>query len=129
MSPKVLIADDSNVFRDLEAKILEMRGYTVVHAPNGAEALKHAIADKPDIILLDIQMPVMDGVQVLTALKHNPSTKGIPVIMISTIGREKDRDLLLRGGADAFLSKPINSRDLLRHIRQLIRRSTAPQQP
>ncbi len=120
MTRTILIADDSNVFRQLEAKLLESRGYNVVHAADGIETLRRAVDDKPDLILLDIQMPVMDGVQVLATLKKQEETCDIPVIVVTTIGREKDRDILLRGGANAFLSKPIDGPTLVRQIKELL---------
>ncbi len=120
MARRILIADDSTVFRELEAKTLSARGYEVIHAANGAEALRLTVAERPDLILLDVQMPVMDGVQVLAALKKNEATAKIPVIVVTTIGREKDRDILLRGGADGFLSKPIDGRLLVERIRALL---------
>lgn len=119
MKKKILIADDSTVFRQLEAKLLEARGYEVVHAADGVEALRQAVDHEPDLILLDIQMPVMDGVQVLATLKKQEQTRDIPVIVITTIGRDKDREILLRGGANAFMSKPIEIRDLLEMIQKL----------
>ena len=120
MTHKILIADDSAVFRQLEARLLEARGYEVLHAGDGIETLRRAVEDKPDLILLDIQMPVMDGVQVLATLKKQDETRDIPVIVVTTIGREKDRDILLRGGANAFISKPIDGPDLLRQIEELL---------
>jgi two-component system, cell cycle response regulator len=120
MAKKILIADDSTVFRTLEAAFLLQRGYTVMHAADGAQAVRLAYAEKPDLILLDVQMPVMDGVSVLATLKNNPSTRHIPIIVITTIGREKDRDILLRGGADDFASKPIDGSDLVAKVQRLI---------
>jgi CheY-like chemotaxis protein len=120
MPQTILVADDSEVFRVLEARILSARGYQIIHAANGAEALRKTIEDKPDLVLLDVQMPVMDGVQVLSALKKDPKTKPIPVIVVTTLGRDTDREILLEGGADGFLSKPIDSRKLLSLIRELL---------
>jgi len=120
MGKTILIADDSQVFRALEQAFLTQRGYTVLHAGDGASALKIVLEQKPDLVLLDVQMPVMDGPSVLAALKANPATKAIPVIMITTIGREKDREILLRGGANDFISKPINGQTLLVKVQALI---------
>jgi len=116
----VLIADDSKVFRALEEAFLSQRGYRCLHAEDGAAALKLALEAKPDLILLDVQMPVMDGVQTLTALKSNEATKDIPVIIITTIGRDSDQTLLRRGGADEVISKPINGHTLVRKVTELI---------
>jgi DNA-binding response OmpR family regulator len=120
MAKRILIADDSPTFRLLEEVFLVQRGYKTLHAENGAEALRLSIEEKPDLVILDIQMPVMDGVQVLKALKSNEATRSIPVIIASTIGRDHDRDLLVRGGADDFLSKPINGQELLVRVHRLI---------
>jgi twitching motility two-component system response regulator PilH len=120
MGRKILVADDSIVFRLLEARLLETRGYQVVQAADGIEALRCAVDEQPDLILLDIQMPLMDGVQVLATLKRQEATRDIPVIVISTIGREKDRDIMLRGGADDFISKPIDGSNLLRRVGELV---------
>lgn len=116
----VLVADDSRTFRALEQAFLVQRGFRVLQASDGAEALRLVYAEKPDLVLLDIQMPVMDGASVLATLKNNPATRSIPVIVITTIGREKDRDILLRGGADEFIAKPINGAELLTKVMRLL---------
>jgi CheY-like chemotaxis protein len=120
MAKQILIADDSTVFRTLEAAFLMQRGYKIMHAADGAEAVRLAFSQKPDLILLDVQMPIMDGVSVLATLKASPDTKHIPIIVITTIGRDIDRDILLRGGADDFVSKPIDGRDLVAKVHRLI---------
>ena len=116
----ILIADDSKVFRSLEEAFLAQRGYRCLHAEDGAAALKLAIEAKPDLILLDVQMPVMDGVQTLAALKSNEATRAIPVIIITTLGRDEDRSILRKGGADDVISKPINGHTLVRKVGELI---------
>ncbi len=120
MAKTILIADDSKVFRSLEEAFLVQRGYVVLHAADGATAVKLAIEKLPDLLLLDIQMPVMDGVSVLQALKAHPSTKHIPIIVITTIGRDRDREILVRGGADEFISKPISGNELLAKVQRLL---------
>lgn len=120
MPKTVLVVDDSQVFRSLEVMFLQQRGYTVIQAGDGVAALKAVFEHKPDLVLLDVQLPVMDGVSVLATLKANPDTKKIPIIVITTIGREKDRDILLRGGADDFISKPITGPVLVAKVEKLL---------
>jgi CheY-like chemotaxis protein len=116
---KVLIADDSKAFRTLEGDYLTKRGLELLYAEDGMQAAKIALEEAPDVILLDIQMPIMDGVQVLTLLKSQPKTKDIPVIVITTIGRDNVR-LLRRGGAAAVLSKPIRATELWNAIEPFV---------
>ncbi|MBI5507233.1 MAG: response regulator [Deltaproteobacteria bacterium] len=120
MSKRILVADDAASFRRLEEMLLKTRGYTTLSAKDGAEALKRAIVEQPDLILLDIQMPVMDGVQTLAALKRDSRTKRIPVIIVTTLGRDKDRDILLKGGASDLIGKPVDGLTLVRKIRALL---------
>ena len=116
---KILIADDSAVFRNLESTLLEYRGYEVLQAKDGAEALKLALTEEPDCILLDIQMPIMDGVQALSAMRKDDRTKDIPIIVVTTIGRKRDREILMAGGADELIGKPIDAGALMKTIREL----------
>ena len=117
MAKKILIADDSDAFRRLEDTLLKPYGYTLFHAANGIEAMKIALEKKPDLILLDIQMPVMDGAQVLAFLKKEPSTASIPIIVITTLGRPEDRALLTQAGAYHLLGKPIQGPELVKTVR------------
>jgi two-component system cell cycle response regulator DivK len=117
---KILIADDAEVFRRIEEEILRPFAYAFVHAKNGAEAVKLAVDERPDLMLLDVQMPIMDGVQVLGYLKKNPQTANIPVVVVTTIGRAHDEDLMRRGGADAFLTKPVKPGVLIQTVRRLL---------
>lgn len=120
MTKRILIADDAEVFRHLEEGLLRIYGYEFVHAKDGAEAIKLAIEATPDLILLDVQMPVMDGVQALTFLKRDERTKAIPVVVVTTIGRDKDEEILKKGGADAFLTKPVQAQKLVATVRRLL---------
>ena len=108
------------VFRQLQSQLLKREGYELVLAEDGARATKLALELLPDLILLDVQMPIMDGVQVLATLKRDPKTKDIPIVIITTIGKESDQDILQRGGASAVISKPIDRTKLLATVRELI---------
>jgi CheY-like chemotaxis protein len=116
---KILIADDSRTFRQLEEELLKRR-YTLLQAENGAQAIQLAVQELPDIILLDLQMPVMDGAKVLALLKSNQATSAIPVVLITTIANNEQVEQLLKAGAARFVAKPIQGPDLLGAIRDLI---------
>lgn len=121
MSAKILVVDDiaPNV-KLLEAK-LAREFFRVVTAMSGPEALEKAKTEKPDVILLDIMMPGMDGFEVCERLKSNPETQNIPVVMVTALTDIADRVRGLEAGADDFLSKPVNDLALMSRVRSLIR--------
>ena len=121
MSAKILVVDDiaPNV-KLLEAK-LTREFFRVITAMSGAEALEKARTEKPDVILLDIMMPGMDGFEVCEHLKADPATQNIPVVMVTALTDIADRVRGLEAGADDFLSKPVNDLALMSRVRSLIR--------
>jgi CheY-like chemotaxis protein len=119
-SKKILIADDSRTFRHVEEELLKRKGHTLFQAENGAQAVQVAVRETPDLILLDLQMPVMDGAKALSLLKSNEKTRGIPVIMVTTLGADAQRGQLLAAGAERVLVKPIQGPDLLGAIREIL---------
>ncbi len=121
MSARVLVVDDilPNV-KLLEAR-LNSEYYDVLTATSGQEALDKAEAESPDIILLDIMMPGMDGFEVCRRIKENPKTTHIPVVMVTALTENEDRVRGLEAGADDFLSKPINDTALMARVRSLVR--------
>jgi two-component system, cell cycle response regulator len=121
MSARVLVVDDVEVnVRLLEAK-LSSEYFTVVTASSGEEALRLARSDHPDIILLDVMMPEMDGFEVCRRLKGDPATDGIPVVMVTALSEVADRVRGLQSGADDFLTKPVNDVALFARVRSLVR--------
>ena len=88
--PKVLVVDDEQDIRDLLVDILSEAGYEAIEAKNGDTAIEKARLEHPDVILLDVWMPIMDGFVVLKSLKNNPTTQSISVIMVSAKGQEQD---------------------------------------
>jgi two-component system cell cycle response regulator len=119
MTARVLIVDDvaTNV-RLLEAK-LQHEYYTVISATSGEEAIVRAIEENPDVILLDVMMPGLDGFETCRRLKEDPKTHHIPVVMVTALDQKSDRIMGLSVGADDFLSKPIDDTLLLARVRSL----------
>lgn len=121
MSARVLVVDDilPNV-KLLEAK-LASEYYEVLTATSGAEALEKVVSEAPDIVLLDVMMPGMDGFEVCTRIKSNPLVAHIPVVMVTALTDSEDKVRGLESGADDFLSKPINDMALMARVRSLVR--------
>lgn len=121
MTARVLVVDDliANV-RLLEAK-LQAEYFEVVTAMNGLDALDAVARVKPDIVLLDVMMPGIDGFEVCTRIKSNPATAHIPVIMVTALDQPEDRIKGLKAGADDFLTKPVNDLALFSRLRSLVR--------
>jgi len=117
---KVLLVDDVNLILELEKAFLKGLPVDILVAHNGAEALEIAKREAPDLIYLDLNMPVMDGPACCRALKADPETKGIPVIMVTTAGRDEDQLLCRAAGCDDFVTKPINNKLFLEKGRACI---------
>ena len=105
MNPKILIIEDDKFLRDLIVQKLQREGYVVVEATDGEEGVKKAQGEQPDILLLDLILPEIDGFMVLEQIKKNPKTKDIPVVILSNLGQKEDIDRGLRLGAADFLIK------------------------
>jgi len=117
---KVLVVDDEPAVRQLIRRILS-KDYAVLEAQNGEEAVNMAQSLKPDVILMDMMMPKMDGLTACHAIKTNQITRGIPVVMLTAIDYELNKKLSKDVmGADEYITKPFNSQALLKTIRQLL---------
>ncbi len=114
---KILIVDDEPNIRLLVSNMLG-KDYTVLKASNGAEAVEIARAQKPDLILMDVMMPRVDGYTACSTLKTDQATKDIPVIMLTGLGFELNKALAKKIGADAYITKPFSHQDLLKAIGQ-----------
>jgi CheY-like chemotaxis protein len=129
---KVLVAEDNPVNRELLRELLENRGYSVIEACNGQEALDMVEQSQPDLLLLDIGMPVLDGFAVVRKIRENPTLATLPVLAVTAYAMRDDRDNVLNAGFDGYLSKPINARELANEIERLFRkredRNTGPNQ-
>ena len=117
MNNKVLVADDEADVLNLVAANLKGAGFTVMKASDGAEALKKARAQIPDLIVLDVMLPEMDGFEICKTLRLDPATARVPIIMLTAKAAEIDRVLGLELGADDYLTKPFSPRELLLRIK------------
>jgi len=117
---KILIAEDNAVNRELLRELLEMRGYTVVEACDGEEALRMIEQTQPDLLLLDIGMPVLDGFAVVGKIRENPRLAQLPVVAVTAYAMQGDREKILHSGFDGYLSKPVNSRSLAEELDRLL---------
>jgi len=116
----ILIADDSALYAGAHAKMLLGPNCTIIYAANGYETLVSAESHQPDVILLDIVMPVMDGFSALRRLKANPKTKNIPVIMTSAKSEMVDVSYSKSRGAFAYLIKPIDREEMVKTIKRAL---------
>jgi len=112
---RILIVDDEPNVRKLLRTVLNKK-FTVLEAEDGSQAVNVASTEKPDLILMDIMMPKMDGYTSCYALKSEPSTRSIPVIMLTAIDLRLNLQLSKEIGADGYITKPFNSKDLLDNI-------------
>jgi len=115
----VLVVDDSPTDLHLLSEILSKNGYSVVPAQSGEEAIELSKSEQPDLILMDIVMPGMNGFEATRAISKNPDTASIPILIVSTKGQETDRVWGLRQGAKDYLVKPIDEKTLMGKIQSL----------
>ena len=118
---KILVVDDTPKNVKLLADLLTVKGYSVVTAASGAEALRQVEAEQPDLVLLDVVMPEMSGYEVCRKIRENPATEILPVVMVTALDPSEERIKGLDAGADDFLTKPINQPELLARVRSLLR--------
>lgn len=120
---KILVVDDNNVFREMLIQKFADKDTQILLAADGSEALRVAFAERPDAILLDVGLPLMTGYEVCRALRQTPSTRGIPIIMMTVRDELDDKIEGLRCGADAYLTKPIDFAWLSKRLHNLLARS------
>jgi two-component system cell cycle response regulator DivK len=126
---RVLIAEDNPVNRELLRELLETRGHAVTEAGNGQEAL-HLIAEMPpDILLLDLDMPVLDGFATVRRIRENPSLASLPVLAVTAYAMQGDREQVLASGFDGYLSKPIQSLRLFEEVERLLGKHNKEENP
>ncbi len=118
---KVLVVEDSPTMRQLIVFALKrIRGFQIVEANDGVDGLKKLSAEKFDLILTDINMPIMDGLKLVSMVRNDPNYKDTPIIVITTEGATEDRERALALGADEYITKPIQTMKILETVKKLM---------
>lgn len=120
MAKKILIVEDNEVNRLLMKDILAYQGFEIIEAANGADGLKMAKECRPDLILMDMQMPVMDGFAAVSLLKAASETRDIKIICITSFAMKGDRERILQAGCDDYVAKPIDTRDFPKLVKRYL---------
>ena len=120
MDKKILVVDDCDTTRKLLSYIIRERGYKIISATNGIEALEVMATNSVDLIVTDLNMPQMDGYELSKSLRAQDTTREIPIIMVTTEAGDADRKAGLEAGGTTYLSKPISPQRLLYEIEKLI---------
>ena len=111
-----MIVEDDPMSLELFRDLLEVSGYTTLEATDGRQGVELAKEKKPDLILMDIQLPVMDGLEATSILKADPATKNIPIIALTAYAMEEDEERALQAGSDGYLTKPIRIEEFLEEV-------------
>jgi|TARA_B100001250_G_scaffold120491_1_gene102290 CheY-like chemotaxis protein len=117
---KILIVEDNEMNRDMLSRRLERKGFDVVMAEDGQKGVDMSMSEDPDLILMDLSLPVMDGWQATSTIKANNDTKEIPIIVLTAHAMAGDREKALDAGADEYDTKPIEFKRLLGKIKEFI---------
>ncbi len=126
---KVLVCDDERHIVRLIQVNLERQGYNVVTAFDGKEGLEKIRTEKPNVVVLDVMMPYMDGFEVLKTIRREPETENLPVIMLTAKAQDKDVFEGYHYGADMYLTKPFNPMELVTFVKRIVQGSDEPPGP
>ncbi len=118
---KILVADDNRISRELIRDVLETAERQILEACNGREALKLVAEERPDLVLLDLEMPLVDGFAVLHELRQDPRWNGLPVAAVTAKVMLPDRDRILAAGFDAYIPKPVRAAGLRGQVEELLK--------
>ncbi len=121
MPRKILIVEDNQDSRELVVKVLKNKGYQTIEAADGEEALEKVAAEKPDLILLDISIPKIDGYEVAKRLKSQEEFRDIPIVALTAHAMKGDREKVIVAGFEGYISKPINVRELPDQVKSYLR--------
>ena len=120
MTKSVLLAEDEPNIVESISFLLKREGFEVMVTGDGRTALETAIAEKPDVMVLDLMLPEMDGYEVLRNLRANQEVKNLPVLMLTAKGQKIDRETALECGADLFMTKPFSNADIIAAVNSLV---------
>jgi two-component system, cell cycle response regulator DivK len=123
MTKHILVVEDEEDNRQILRDLLTTAGYEMTEAVNGEEALAEVAKQRPDLILMDIQLPVMDGYEATRRIRINPDLKSLPIIAVTSYALAGDESKALASGCDAYVSKPYSPRQLLEKIREYLPKS------
>jgi len=116
----ILIVEDNEKNMKLVRDVLQVKGYQTLEAGTAEDGIALAQAHSPDLVLMDIQLPGMNGIEALGVLRENPATAHIPVIAVTASVMQQDRKLITEAGFDAYIGKPINLKEFLQAVREMI---------
>jgi len=120
MNEKILIVEDNSQNMRLIEMVLRTKGYTLLKATDGEEAMDIATRELPDLVIMDIQLPKLSGLEVTRKLKETPAFSHIPIICLTAYAMKGDKERFIDGGCDAYLPKPINTRELVGVIAEML---------
>ena len=121
----ILIVEDNEKNMKLVRDVLQVKGYATVEAVTGEDGIRLAAERKPDLILMDIQLPGMNGIDALKVLRADPATAAIPVIAVTASVMQQDRNLITQAGFDGYIGKPLNLKEFLEAVRAMLDRPKA----
>ena len=121
MSLTILAVDDSRTIREMLGHTLRQAGYTVILAEDGVHGLEVLETERPDVIVTDINMPIMDGLKLVKRVRSDPVNKDTPIVIITTEGSQEDRQRALQLGANAYITKPIQAPQAVATGKELLR--------
>lgn len=117
---KILVVEDNEMNRDMLSRRLQRKGYEVALAANGAEGVEMALSEQPDLILMDMSLPVLDGWQATRQIKTNPETQTIPIVALTAHALAGDREKSIQAGCDEYETKPVDFPRLLGKIKSFL---------
>ncbi|MFC1837388.1 response regulator [Thermodesulfobacteriota bacterium] len=120
-SQLILIVEDNQDSRELVVKVLKAKGYKIIEAVDGEEALQKLTEERPDLVLMDISIPKIDGLEVARRIKAQEELSDIPIVALTAHAMKGDREKAMQAGCDGYIPKPINVRELPEQVRQFMK--------